>query len=179
MAVLTLSRQFGSRGDELAVEVARRTGFRLVTRETVEEIMRREYGAEPPLSLHASAVEAGAGGNGHNGKGRFPAASPVSPLVIHYSPLPPGNGDGARAEGNGGQPTGAQAAEMCLYADLLASIIAELAANEDLLLLGCGGQVLLADAACAVHVRVVAPRAWRAATVSRPITSWGATGRPS
>lgn len=125
MAILTVSRQFGSRGDDIARQLARRTGFRLVTRAPVEQMMRSRYGMELP----AAAIESAADNRNGNANGRA-------------------------------------AAELNLYADLLASVVAELAASEDFVLVGRGGQFLFREASCALHLRVVAPRSWRAATVA-------------
>jgi cytidylate kinase len=133
-------------------------GFRLVTREALEQVMRAEYGVEPPAWLSqpmperrgANPPPQGNGdgrGAGENGSGSVPA----------------GNGNGLDG---GGRRFAAQAAEICLYADMAASIAADLATREHILLVGCGGQMLFTDAGCALHLRVVAPRAWRAARVA-------------
>jgi len=125
MAILTVSRQFGSRGDDIARELARRTGFRLVTRQSLEQMMRTRYGMEPP-------------------------------------PLASGN----TSDNVDGNANGRAAAELNFYADLLASIVADLAVAQNFVLVGCGGQFLFREASCAMHLRVVAPRSWRAATVA-------------
>lgn len=109
MAILTVSRQFGSRGDDIARQLARRTGFRLVTRETIEGMM---------------------------------ASRGMDPAV------------------------GETRAELNVYADRLTAIVADMAAQESIVLVGRGGQFLFREAACAMHVRVVAPKSWRAATVA-------------
>ena len=61
MAILTVSRQFGSRGDDIARELARRIGFRLLTREVVEQQMRELCGMEPP-ALSTENDSSGANG---------------------------------------------------------------------------------------------------------------------
>ena len=110
MAILTISRQFGSRGDDIARQLAKRADFRLVTRDVIEAIMRERYGVE-------------------SGAGDAPA-------------------------------------EFSLYGDLLAGIVADLATFENIVLVGRGGQFLFREAPCAMHLRVVAPLPWRAATVA-------------
>ena len=125
MAILTVSRQFGGRGDDIGRELARRTGFRLVTREIVEQEMHARRGMQPPV-LGAESVEPDASGNAN----------------------------------------GRLAAELNHYADLVASVVADLATAEDLVLVELGGQFLFREASCALHLRVVAPRSWRAATVA-------------
>ncbi len=121
MAIVTVSRQFGSRGDSIARELARRTGFRLVTRGTAEQIMRGRYDVQPPALA---------------------------------------------GENQNGEKDGRAAAEINVYADLLAAVVADLAMRENLVLVGRGGQFLFREASCALHLRVVAPRSWRAATVA-------------
>ncbi len=130
MAILTVSRQFGSRGADIARELARRTGFRLLTREIVEQQMRELCGMEPPA----------------------PATESEEP--------------GAHGPDANGSPNGRPAAELNLYADLVTTVVADLATVEDFVLVGLGGQCLFHEASCAAHLRVVAPRSWRAATVA-------------
>jgi cytidylate kinase len=43
LAIVTVSHQYGSRGEQVATDVARRLGFSLVTADTVDEIIRRRY----------------------------------------------------------------------------------------------------------------------------------------
>ncbi len=50
MAIITVSRQPGSRGEELARELAARLGFELVTREVIERVMASQYGVETARS---------------------------------------------------------------------------------------------------------------------------------
>ena len=130
MAILTLSRQLGSRGEGVARELARCTGFRLLTREVVEQQMRERCGMEP-AAFATELDQSGADG-------------------------PDGNGN----------VNGRRAAVLNLYADLVTTVLAELAMAEDLVLLGLGGQFLFGETSCAAHLRVVAPRSWRAATVA-------------
>jgi cytidylate kinase len=133
MAIVTVSRQFGSRGEEIARELARRTGFRLVGRYALEQSMRARFGVEPP---EAESV----------------------------TPEPPaGDGNG---NGNGARQAVSERAQLNVYADMIAQIAADLAAGENLVLVGRGAQFLFREAPGAFHLRVVAPKAWRAATVA-------------
>jgi len=129
MAIVTLSRQFGSRGDDIAQELARRTGFRLVGRQALEQRMRAQFGVDPPEP---------AGGR-----------------------APPGEPESA-----GGADAVRERARLNLYANLIAQIAVEMATREHLVMVGRGGQFLFREATCAFHLRVAAPKQWRAATVA-------------
>jgi cytidylate kinase len=57
------------------------------------------------------------------------------------------------------------AAALRLYQEKVAAVIHELAADGDVLLVGRGGQIVLADRPDALHVRIIAPRPMRLALV--------------
>jgi len=120
MAVITLSREMGSRGDDIARAVAERLGLRLVGRELINRAAK-EAGA-PEVAL-AEIDELG---------------------LLGVKP---------------------SAAALRLYREKVTAVIHELAAEGDVLLVGRGGQVLLADRADVFHVRIIAPRTMRLALV--------------
>jgi len=120
MAVITLSREMGSRGDDVARAVAERLGLRLVGRELINRAAK-EAGA-PEVAL-AEIDELGLLG-----------VKPSAAALRHYR-------------------------------EKVTAVIHELAAEGDVLLVGRGGQVVLADRADAFHVRIIAPRAMRLALV--------------
>jgi cytidylate kinase len=120
MAVITLSREMGSRGDDVARTVAERLGLRLVGRELINRAAK-EAGA-PEVAL-AEIDELG---------------------LLGVKP---------------------SAAALRLYREKVTAVIHELAAAGDVLLIGRGGQVVLADRADVLHVRIIAPRAMRLALV--------------
>ena len=120
MAVITLSREMGSRGDDVARSVAERLGLRLVGRELINRAAK-EAGA-PEVAL-AEIDELG---------------------LLGVKP---------------------SAAALRLYREKVTAVIHELAAAGDVLLIGRGGQVVLADRAEVLHVRIIAPRAMRLALV--------------
>ena len=120
MAVITLSREMGSRGDDIARAVAERLGLRLVGRELINRAAK-EAGA-PEVAL-AEIDELG---------------------LLGVKP---------------------SAAALRLYREKVAAVIHELAAEGDVLLVGRGGQVILADRPDVLHVRIIAPRAMRLALV--------------
>lgn len=120
MAVITLSREMGSRGDDIARAVAARLGLRLVGRELINRAAK-EAGA-PEVAL-AEIDELG---------------------LLGVKP---------------------SAAALRLYQEKVAAVIHELAAHGDVLLVGRGGQMLLADRPDVLHVRIIAPRPMRLALV--------------
>lgn len=120
MAVITLSREMGSRGDDIARCVAERLGLRLVGRELINRAAK-EAGA-PEVAL-AEIDELG---------------------LLGVKP---------------------SAAALRLYQEKVTAVIRELAAGGDVLLVGRGGQVVLADQPGVLHVRIIAPREMRLALV--------------
>jgi cytidylate kinase len=120
MAVITLSREMGSRGDDIARLVAERLGLRLVDRELINRAARE---ADAPEVALAEIDELGLLG--------------VKPSV----------------------------AALRIYQEKVAAVIHELAAGGDVLLVGRGGQVILAERPDVLHVRIIAQYALRLALV--------------
>jgi cytidylate kinase len=120
MAVITLSREMGSRGDDVARAAAERLGLRLVGRELINRAAK-EAGA-PEVAL-AEIDELG---------------------LLGVRP---------------------SAAALRLYREQVVAVIHELAAAGDVLLVGRGGQVILAYQPGVLHVRIIAPLDTRLALV--------------
>jgi cytidylate kinase len=120
MAVITLSREMGSRGDDVARLVAERLGLRLVGRELINRAAK-EAGA-PEVAL-AEIDELG---------------------LLGVKP---------------------SAGVLRLYREKVGTVIHELAAAGDVLLVGRGGQVILAHQPGVLHVRIIAPLDTRLALV--------------
>jgi cytidylate kinase len=149
MTLVTISRQLGSGGDAIAAEVAAHLGLQLVDRETVHTkalaagvpddlLARLMY--EGQRSLAAEILDSLA-------TPMSPAAArsaQASPLVGAFAPILPGRTvsieDAARAVGR---------------------VIQDLARQDNVLILGQGGQMWLAGWPGACHVQVVAPLAGR------------------
>ena len=116
MAVITLSRQMGSKGDEVARMVADRLGLRLVGREIINQ-----------AALQAGVPEV--------------ALSEIDELgLLGMKPRPEA---------------------LRLYRETVSRLIQELADAGNLLLVGRGGQIILAGREDALHVQVIALRASR------------------
>jgi len=120
MTVITLSREMGSRGDDIARLVAERLGLQLVGRDLIN---RAAKGAGAPEVALAEIDELG---------------------LLGVKP---------------------SAAALRLYRDQVTTVIHDLAAEGGVLLVGRGGQVILANQAGALHVRVIAPIEMRLALV--------------
>ncbi len=134
MPVITLSRQLGSGGDEVAAAVAGRLGLRLVGFELINRAAR-EAGA-PEVAL-AAIDELGLLG------------------------IRPGR------------------AAIRAYREKIFAVVGELAAAGKLLLVGRGGQVILAGRPGVLHVRVIAPAEQRVARLAetRGISAEAAAAR--
>lgn len=116
MPVITLSRELGSRGDDIALAVAERLRLRLVGREVINRAARAAGAPEVAL---AEIDELG---------------------LLGVKPSP---------------------AALRLYRQKVAQVIREFAAAGDVLIVGRGGQVVLADQPGTLHVHVIAPREMR------------------
>src|SRR5512139_3500296 len=116
MSVITLSRELGSRGDDIARAVAERLGLRVVGRELINRAARA-----------AGAPEV--------------ALAEIDELGLL-----------------GVRPT---RAAVQLYGQKVAEVIREMAAAGDVLIVGRGGQIVLAGEPDTLHVRVIAPREMR------------------
>lgn len=120
MTVITLSRQMGSQGDDVALAVAQRLGLQLVGRELINRAARAAGAPEVALA----------------------ALDELGLLGVKPS-----------------------AAALRLYRQKVAEVITELAKQGNVLLVGRGSQVVLADRPGTLHVRIIAPRALRIAIV--------------
>lgn len=122
MPVITLSREMGSLGDEIAAAVAARLKLRVVGRELINRAAK-EAGA-PEVAL-AEIDELG---------------------LLGVKPGP---------------------AALRLYRQKVAEVLESLAAEGDVLLVGRGGQVVLAGHPGVLHVRTAAPREMRIRVVQQ------------
>lgn len=121
MPVITLSRELGSRGDDIALELSRRLGWQIAGRDVINRAARA-----------AGAPEV--------------ALAEIDELGLF-----------------GLKPT---AAALAQYAEKIVEVIHELADAGDFILVGRGAQIALAHRRDALHVRVIAPRDQRIATVA-------------
>ncbi len=120
MTIITLSREFGSGGDDVAALVAEQLGLRRIGREIINRAAQAAGAGEAAL---AEIDELG---------------------LLGVKPSP---------------------AALKLYREKVRTVIEEQAHEGNLLLVGRGGQVVLAKRNDVLHVRIFAPRELRCAAV--------------
>ena len=126
MRAVTVSREYGSGGGEIAARLARRLGWQLVDHQIVAEAARK-------LGVHEAVVAA------HDEK-----AGGILSRVFQWP-----------------YPTTQQEAQA--YYEMLRRVVLEAANTGHAVIVGRGGQALLADRRDVLHVRVVAPMEQRIA----------------
>ena len=126
MRAVTISREYGSGGGEIAARLARRLGWQLVDHQIVEQAARQ-------LGTHKAVVEA------HDEK----AGGILSRVFLWPYPTTQD--------------------EKQAYYEMLRRVVLEAANTGHAVIVGRGGQVLLADQRDVLHVRVVAPLEQRVA----------------
>ncbi len=156
MAIISLSRQLGAGGSEIAAGVAKALGLRIVDREAIDqaameagvpEIALQELGYEGRRGLVRRILDA-------------LKASPAIPSVVEMQrrdagtslPMPRGIFTPARP---------LLSAAMEEYVRMVGMVIQDMAAEGNVLMMGRASQVILRDHPEALHVQVVAPLARR------------------
>jgi CMP/dCMP kinase len=120
MRAITISREYGSGGGEIAARLARRLEWQLIDHQIVAQAARE-------LGVHESVVQA------HDEK-----VAGILPRIFMWPyPTPP--------------------EEAQAYYDMLRNVVQAAANTGHVVIVGRGGQVLLADQRDVLHVRVVAP----------------------
>jgi CMP/dCMP kinase len=122
MTVITLSRELGSRGDDVAVALAERLALRVAGREVINRAARAA--GAPEIAL-----------------------GEIDELGLL-----------------GVRPS---AAALAQYDSKVVEVIRELADEDNIILVGRGAQVVLANRANVLHVRIIAPADERIATVQQ------------
>lgn len=152
--IITLSRQLGSRGDEIAARVSAALGLKLVDREYVyqaalaagvpEELLHK-LTYEGQQSMAADLLDTLSG----SGLLRDAPAQAPTPLLGIFAPML--------------APTTQSLEEAAATVGL---VIKDIASRGDILLLGQGGQSVLQGYENACHVQLVAPFELRAARIA-------------
>lgn len=116
MAIITISRQTGSLGDEIAKSAADRLGFQHIEKSQISEILLKH-------GFSASDVD------------KYDEKKPslLQTLSVQKN----------------------------IYAHLIRAAVYELAARENVIIVGRGAQLILKDIPGTLHVRVIAPEATR------------------
>lgn len=163
MAVITVSRQRGSMGSYIAVEVAQRLGLQYLDREILDSVAR-EAGV-PAESVEAIEERAGRLARVLRLLGARPKLPTVASASLREQEAFEGRVEAlvereglsreaaiARLESAGGL----EYAPRSDYLDLLTSIILEYAAQGQAMIVGRGGQMILRGQRGVLHVQVIA-----------------------
>jgi len=170
MAIITLSRQLGSGGDEIAARVADSLGLRLVDAETISRAAQK---AGVPERALAELEHEGARGLATQVLKAL-RTMPSLPTAPTVAPSVSGETVEASRELSGltfplpslFSPTVPPlSASLETHEHMVGLVIRGLAREGNVLIVGRGGQVLLKKHACTVHVQIVAPLNQRIETV--------------
>ena len=167
MKVITLSRELGSHGDEIAGRVAQELGLRLIDAETINRAAQQ---AGVPRTALAELEQEGEHGLANQVLKalrtmpglRSAAPFPVSPVGEEDSAAPGLSTVTFPFVGLFSPTVPPISASLEGYVRMVGLVIRGLAHEGNVLLLGRGGQVLLKDHPGALHVQTVAPLAHRA-----------------
>src|SRR5436305_7831996 len=138
MRAVTVSREYGSGGGEIAARLARQLGWQLVDHEIVVQAARELEIQETAVEAHDEYVES-----------TFSRIlNGIRHLTSEAFTLPVGTSSAASSP-----PT----AETLAYQETLRYLVEAAANAGHVVIVGRGGQVLLADWRDVLHVRVVSP----------------------
>ena len=149
MHAITISREYGSGGGEIAARLARRLGWQLINHAVIEQTARE-------LEVYETEVEK------YDEEYVESTLSRIQNRIQHFVPT---------TITYTGEPSvfasPPPATETRAYQDTMSQIITAAAKTGHVVIVGRGGQVLLADKRDVLHIRVVAPLELRVAYVVR------------
>ena len=148
MNVITLSREYGSGGGEIAARLARRLAWRLIDHELVVRVARQ-------LGVPAAAARA------------YDEQADVGLLARFLRTLSPLEAGGLLDAGAQEGAVVEEAVDPRAYHATLRRVVEATAGAGQVVIVGRGAQVLLAARRDTLHVRVVAPLAQRIAYVAQ------------
>src|SRR6266567_4493790 len=149
MHAITISREYGSGGGEIAARLARRLSWQLVDHSVIEQTARELEVNETEVEKHdEDYVE----------NDRPGILDRILERLTPSAPMTGGGGIFIRPSSPG---------ETLAYQETMRNIITAAATAGHVVIVGRGGQVLLADKRDVLHVRVVAPLEQRVAYVVR------------
>ena len=149
MRAITISREYGSGGGEIAARLARRLGWQLIDHAVIEQTARE-------LEVHETEVEKY---DEEYVEGTRPGI--LDRILEQFAPSAPMTG------GGGVLIRPSSSAEARAYQETMRDIITAAATTGHVVIVGRGGQVLLADQRDVLHIRVVAPLEQRVAYAVR------------
>jgi cytidylate kinase len=153
MRAITISREYGSGGGEIAARLARRLGWQLIDHAVIEQTARE-------LEVYETEVEK------HDEEYVESTLSRILNRIQQFAPKA-FTSTGGTAGGASIFASPPRAAETGVYQDTIRHIIIAAANTGHVVIVGRGGQVLLADKRDVLHIRVVAPLELRVAYVAR------------
>lgn len=148
MRAITMSREYGSGGGEIAARLAHRLGWQLIDHAVIEQTARELGVYESEVEQHDEEYVASTLSRILGGIQSFVAALPTPGAPPGSASTPP--------------PQDTRA-----YQDTLRQIITAAANAGHVIIVGRGGQVLFADSRDVLHIRVVAPLELRVTYVAR------------
>ncbi len=149
MRAITISREYGSGGGEIAARLARRLNWQLIDHAIIEQTARELEVHETEVEKHDEEYVEG------------PRPGILDRILEQFAPSAPMTG------GGGVFMRPSSSAETLAYRATMRDIITAAATTGHVVIVGRGGQVLLADKRDVLHVRVVAPLEQRVAYVVR------------
>jgi cytidylate kinase len=167
MTVITISRQLGSRGEEIAAGVAQALDLRLIDAATINRAAQKAGVPEMALAELEHEGERGLAS-------QMLKALRTMPSTVLLGVLPGDEDELAYVEQSGRTiPFGGLfsplvppiSASLESYVRMVGLVIHGLAHEGNVLIVGRGGQMLLRKHPRAVHVQIVAPLAYRTAVI--------------
>jgi cytidylate kinase len=165
MTIVTLSRQLGSHGEEIATQVAQALGLRLIDAEAINQAAHKAGVPEMALAELEQEGERSLANQMLKALRAMPglpsAATPPGPLV--GAERPPASASSVTIPFSGlFSPTVRPlSTSMESYVRMIGMVIRGLAHQGNVLILGRGGQALLRRNPEALHLQVVAPVPYR------------------
>jgi hypothetical protein len=162
MTVITLSRQLGSHGEEIATEVAQTLGLRLIDAETINQAAGKAGVPQIALAEMEYERERSLTNRVINVLRAMPSPSPLSETSDAYTNLPNVTIPFAGLFTTTVPPLSAW---LDGYVRMVGLVIQGLAHEGNVLIVGRGGQVLLRNEPNVLHVQIVATTASRVQVV--------------
>jgi cytidylate kinase len=151
MRAVTVSREYGSGGGEIAARLARRLGWQLIDHAVIEQAARE-------LNVHETEVEK------HDEEYVESRLSRILNRIQNFVSAPSIAGPSVAPLGFASP---APAAEAPAYQDIIRDIVTAAVNTGHVVIIGRGGQVLFAGWRDVLHIRVVAPLELRVAYVAQ------------
>ncbi|MFC2029918.1 AAA family ATPase [Chloroflexota bacterium] len=172
MTVITLSRQLGGCGEEIAAGVAKKRSLRLVDVATINQAAERAGVPTEALVALGHEGERGLANRVLTALRTMPSLQSMTSM----SPARSGDTDATSVEQSAMtmpfsgffSPTAPPiSASLESYVHMVGLVVRGLASEGDVLIVGRGGQVLLKNHPSAFHVQIVAPSAFRIRVVNQ------------